>query len=83
MRASGKLRGEHQFYRYISVFMKTSSFSAESYYDNQGGPKRLTPTQDTRDIIAAATKRHDAVRATGTRRRALCWISLLDSAWRS
>lgn len=60
-RAAEKLRGEHQSCRYISVFVKTSPFSAEPYYGNHAGTTLLTPTQDTRDIIAAATRCLDAV----------------------
>ncbi len=66
-RAAEKLRGEHQFCRYISVFVKTSPFSAEPYYGNHSGTKLLTPTQDTRDIIAAATRCLDAVWRDGHR----------------
>jgi len=55
-RAAEKLRGEHQFCRHISVFIKTSPFTVkEPYYGNVATEKLLTPTQDTRDIIAAAT----------------------------
>ncbi len=81
-RAAEKLRGEHQFCRYISVFVKTSPFSAEPYYGNHAGTKLLTPTQDTRDIIAAASMRPGAT-ATGTRNRALCWVTFLAGAWRN
>ncbi|WP_161583931.1 terminase large subunit domain-containing protein [Cronobacter malonaticus] len=66
-RAAEKLRGEHQFCRYISVFVKTSPFSAKPYYGNHAGTKLLTPTQDTRDIIAAATRCLDAVWRDGQR----------------
>ncbi len=66
-RAAEKLRGEHQFCRYISVFVKTSPFSAEPYYGNHAGTKLLTPTQDTRDIIAAATRCLNAVWRDGHR----------------
>lgn len=56
-RAAEKLRAEHQYCRHISAFVKTSPFSAsEPYYGNQAMVKLLTPTQDTRDIIAAATR---------------------------
>lgn len=56
-RAAEKLRAEHQYCRHISVFVKTSPFSVnEPYYGNQAMVKLLTPTQDTRDIIAAATR---------------------------
>ncbi|HHC4166355.1 TPA: DUF4113 domain-containing protein, partial [Klebsiella pneumoniae] len=55
-RASEKLRKEHQYCRHISVFIKTSPFAVkEPYYGNVATEKLLTPTQDTRDIIAAAT----------------------------
>jgi len=54
-RAAEKLRGERQYCRHISVFIKTSPFSAtEPYYGNVAAEKLLTSTQDTRDIIAAA-----------------------------
>ncbi len=66
-RAAEKLRGEHQFSRYISVFVKTSPFSAEPYHGNHAWTKLLTPTQDTRDIIAAATRCLDAVWRDGHR----------------
>ncbi|MEW7311677.1 Y-family DNA polymerase [Buttiauxella gaviniae] len=56
-RAAEKLRKEHQYCRHISVFVKTSPFTVyEPYYGNQAMVKLLTPTQDTRDIIAAATR---------------------------
>ncbi|EKM5762242.1 hypothetical protein ACWKM5_004155 [Cronobacter turicensis] len=56
---------------------ETSPFSAEPYYGNHAGTKLLTPTQDTRDIIAAAMRCLDTVcaMATGTRKRALCWVT--------
>ena len=55
-RASEKLRKERQYCRHISVFIKTSPFAAkEPYYGNVATEKLLTPTQDTRDIIAPAT----------------------------
>lgn len=54
--ASEKLRKEHQYCRHISVFIKTSPFAIKGpYYGNVATEKLLTPTQDTRDIIAAAT----------------------------
>lgn len=56
-RAAEKLRGERQYCRHISVFIKTSPFSAtEPYYSNVASEKLLTVTQDTRDIIAAAVR---------------------------
>ncbi|WP_436877914.1 Y-family DNA polymerase [Siccibacter turicensis] len=54
-RAAEKLRGERQFCRHISVFIKSSPFAVnEPYYGNVASEKLLTATQDTRDIIAAA-----------------------------
>jgi DNA polymerase V len=54
-RAAEKLRGEKQYCRHISVFIKTSPFAvSEVYYDNVASEKLHTPTRDTRDIIAAA-----------------------------
>ncbi|MBL4509936.1 Y-family DNA polymerase [Klebsiella pneumoniae] len=56
-RAAEKLRGEHQYCRFISAFIKTSPFALnEPYYGNSASVKLLTPTQDSRDIITAATK---------------------------
>lgn len=55
-RAAEKLRSEHQYCRHISVFIKSSPFTVkELYYCNVATEKLLTPTQDTRNIIAAAT----------------------------
>ena len=54
-RAAEKLRGEHQYCRFVSVFVKTSPFSPnEPYYGKHGAIKLQTPTQDSRDIINAA-----------------------------
>ncbi|SQC71702.1 Error-prone, lesion bypass DNA polymerase V (UmuC) [Klebsiella pneumoniae] len=56
-RAAEKLRGEHQYCRFVSAFVKTSPFALnEPYYGNSASLKLLTPTQDSRDIIAAATE---------------------------
>jgi len=50
-----ELRGEHQFCRYVPAFVKTSPFALdEPYYGKHAGTKLLTPTQDTRNIVAAA-----------------------------
>lgn len=55
-RAAEKLRGEHQYCRFVSAFVKTSPFALnEPYYGNSASLKLLTPTRDSRDIIAAAT----------------------------
>ncbi|XXD10326.1 Y-family DNA polymerase [Klebsiella sp. R445] len=67
-RAAEKLRAEHQYCRFISVFIKTSPFARNSpYYSNGASVKLLTPTQDSRDIIAAAIRSLDAVWKEGHR----------------
>lgn len=61
-RAAEKLRGEHQYCRFISAFVKTSPFALnEPYYGNNASVKLLTPTQDSRDIISAAIRCLDAI----------------------
>lgn len=45
-RAAEKLRGEHQYCRFISAFVKTSPFALnEAYYGNSASVKLLTPTR--------------------------------------
>ncbi len=67
-RAAEKLRGEHQYCRFISAFVKTSPFALnEPYYGNSASVKLLTPTQDSRDIITAAIKCLDAIWRDGHR----------------
>ncbi|WP_447746471.1 Y-family DNA polymerase [Enterobacter asburiae] len=67
-RAAEKLRGERQFCRHIAVFVKTSPFAVnEPYYGNMASEKLLTPTHDTRDIIAAAVKAMDRIWVNGHR----------------
>ncbi|QRS18214.1 Y-family DNA polymerase [Klebsiella oxytoca] len=67
-RAAEKLRGEHQYCRFISAFVKTSPFALnEPYYGNSASVKLLTPTQDSRDIITAAMKCLDAIWRDGHR----------------
>lgn len=67
-RAAEKLRGEHQFCKYVSTFIKTSPFAVnEPYYSNHAGNQLLTPTQDTRDIVAAAVRSLDTVWRDGHR----------------
>ncbi|WP_413594701.1 Y-family DNA polymerase [Citrobacter youngae] len=67
-RAAEKLRGEHQYCRFVSTFVKTSPFALnEPYYGNSASVKLLTPTQDSRDIIAAATRSLDAIWKDGHR----------------
>ncbi len=67
-RAAEKLRSEHQYCRFISTFIKTSPFALnEPYYGNSASVKLLTPTQDSRDIINAATRALDAIWQAGHR----------------
>ncbi|MRT51894.1 MULTISPECIES: Y-family DNA polymerase [Enterobacteriaceae] len=67
-RAAEKLRGEHQYCRFISAFVKTSPFALnEPYYGKNTSVKLLTPTQDSRDIIAAAIRCLDAAWKEGYR----------------
>lgn len=68
MRAAEKLRGERQFCRHISAFIKTSPFAVnEVYYGKTAGTKIQIPTQDSQDIVAAATKCLDAIWQEGHR----------------
>lgn len=68
VRAAEKLRGEHQFCRHISAFVKTSPFAVnEVYYGKTASTKLQIPTQDSRDIVAAATKCLDAIWQDGNR----------------
>jgi DNA polymerase V len=47
-RAAEKLRGERQYCRHISIFIKTSPFAVnEPYYGNVATEKLNTPTRDT------------------------------------
>ncbi|MBP1129245.1 DNA polymerase V [Serratia sp. PL17] len=67
-RAAEKLREERQYCRYINAWVKTSPFSInEEYYGNTASIKLITPTQDTRDIIAAAIRCLDAIWQPGHR----------------
>lgn len=67
-RAAEKLRGERQFCRHVSIFVKTSPFAMnEPYYGNVASEKLMTPTQDTRDIISAAVKALDRIWMNGHR----------------
>lgn len=61
-RAAEKLRAERQFCRHIAVFLKMSPFAVNKpYYGNVANEKRLIPTQNTRDIIAAAVRILDRI----------------------
>jgi len=68
VRAAEKLREERQFCRHISAFVKTSPFAVnEIYYGKTAGTKLQIPTQDSRDIVAAATTCLDAIWQNGHR----------------
>lgn len=63
-----RLRGQHQYCRVISTFVKTSPFApGEPYYGNSAMVKLITPTQDSRDIISAATRCLDTIWREGHR----------------
>ncbi|KQN50337.1 translesion error-prone DNA polymerase V subunit UmuC [Rouxiella silvae] len=67
-RAAEKLRKEEQYCRHISAFIKTSPFApGEIYYGKIASTRIDIPTQDTRDIIAAATQCLDSVWQEGHR----------------
>lgn len=67
-RASEKLRGERQYCRQISVFVRTSPHATnEVFYGNQSGGKLHTPSNDTRDIIRMATEALDRIWRDGHR----------------
>jgi len=67
-RGAEKLRGEHQYCRHISVFIKTSPFAPnQPYYGNLSTEKLNTPTRDTRDIIIAAVRALDRIWIPGHR----------------
>lgn len=67
-RAAEKLRGEKQFCRFISVFIRTSPHAdGESYYARQAATTLIIPTNDTRDIIHAATGALDRIWQEGHR----------------
>ncbi|WP_447875150.1 translesion error-prone DNA polymerase V subunit UmuC [Serratia fonticola] len=67
-RAAEKLREERQFCRNISAWIKTSPFNInEVYYGNISSIKLSTPTQDSRDIIAASMRCLDAIWQPGHR----------------
>jgi DNA polymerase V len=67
-RASEKLRGERQYCRHVSVFIRTSPHaSGEVFYGNSAGEKLTIPTQDTREIIKAAMRSLDHIWLEGRR----------------
>lgn len=67
-RAAEKLRADRQYCRYVGAFIKSSPHDDdEPYYSKSAGIHLLTPTHDTRDIIAAATRSLDIIWKQGPR----------------
>ncbi|MEN4600747.1 translesion error-prone DNA polymerase V subunit UmuC [Pantoea agglomerans] len=67
-RAAVKLRGENQYCRQVCAFVKTSPFTpGEIYYGNTASEQLMTPTRDTRDIIAAAMRALERIWIAGHR----------------
>lgn len=62
------MRHEPQYCRYVASFIKSSPHDEhEPYYSTSHGIRLLMPTQDTRDIIAAATRCLDVIWKQGPR----------------
>lgn len=62
------LRGEQQFCGHIAIFLKTSPFAVnELYYGNIDSENLMTPTQGTKNSIAAAVKEPDKIWVNGHR----------------
>ncbi len=67
-RAAEKLRGERQFCRRISVFIRTSPHAqGEVFYGNSAGESLRVATQDTRDVIEVAMRSLDRIWLEGRR----------------
>lgn len=67
-RAAEKLRGERQFCRHVSVFIRSSPHAVnEVFYGNSAGEKLTLPTQDTRDIIAITMRSLERIWVDGHR----------------
>ncbi|WP_213990547.1 translesion error-prone DNA polymerase V subunit UmuC [Sodalis sp. dw_96] len=67
-RAAEKLRGEKQYCRQVSVFIRTSPHAqGERFYGNQSTSVIPIPTNDTRDIIARAVQCLDTIWLEGNR----------------
>ncbi len=67
-RAAEKLRQEKQFCRQVAVFIRSSPFAVnEVFYTNSASESLLTSTQDTRDIVAAATRGLERIWKDGPR----------------
>lgn len=55
-RAGEKLRREKQLCRGITVFVRGNPFADKSYYANSSSHMIAEPTNDTRDLLAVATR---------------------------
>ncbi|MGK6325486.1 translesion error-prone DNA polymerase V subunit UmuC [Erwinia sp. DT-104] len=67
-RAAEKLRGEKQYCRFISVFIRTSPHDDNGTgYNNQASGRLLLPSNDTRDIIRVSTEALDRIWREGER----------------
>ncbi|MBX9489957.1 DUF4113 domain-containing protein [Yersinia enterocolitica] len=67
-RSAEKLRAERQYCKHINVFIRTSPFAInEPFYSNNYSIKLMLATQDTRDIVSAATRALDAIWREGFR----------------
>jgi DNA polymerase V len=53
-RAAEKLRQERQYCRLVQVFIRTSPFSGEPYYSHSSCIELTIPTDDSRELVAAA-----------------------------
>lgn len=78
VRAAERLRAQHQYCRYVSVFLKTSPFAGNDvYYGNDAGTEIHIPTQDSRDIVAAVVKCLETIWREGHRYQK-CGVMLGD-----
>jgi len=78
VRAAERLRAQQQYCRYVSVFLKTSPFAGNDvYYGNDAGTEIHIPTQDSRDIVAAAVKCLETIWREGHRYQK-CGVMLGD-----
>lgn len=78
VRTAERLRAQHQYCRYVSVFLKTSPFAGNDvYYGNDAGTEIHIPTQDSRDIVAAAVKCLETIWREGHRYQK-CGVMLGD-----
>ncbi len=68
VRAAEKLRSGRQYCRFITTLIKTSPFASDhAGYGRRASIQLMTPTQDSRDIIAAAIQGLDKIWKQGYR----------------